>query len=224
MNNQIFDQSSNEYDEWLTTHLGNHIHTLELETLFKSITINPGQTFLEIGVGTGNIAKELLNAGAHVTGIDVSKNMLDVAKQKFKHNEIELHHMNADKLLFSDSNFDSTIAFTSLEFMDDLIATIQEMKRVTKKDGQIIVGFLNQGSRWVNMYESEAMKGSVYDYATFYTKDELEKDFSLPITSYQETLFTPPGLLDDCYTTESNTFYQHQNERGGFAVIVFINK
>lgn len=44
--------------------------------------INAGTDILEAGCGTGRVLKPLLDAGCYVTGIDISADMLGIAKKK----------------------------------------------------------------------------------------------------------------------------------------------
>jgi ubiquinone/menaquinone biosynthesis C-methylase UbiE len=51
-----------------------------IESIFNSI--NKPKKILEIGCGTGNYTKILQDKGYKITGLDISENMLNIAKQK----------------------------------------------------------------------------------------------------------------------------------------------
>ena len=52
------------------------------EEFVESLELRPGDRVLEVGCGTGAITKRLLAAGAQVTAIDRSSDMLDVARRR----------------------------------------------------------------------------------------------------------------------------------------------
>lgn len=101
---------------------------------------------LDICTGTGTnairIAKNKPNA--KVAGIDISKDMLRIAKNKVEKEEIDnikFYCMDASRLKFKDEMFDKiSIALVLHEMEDDMAKKlIQEAKRVLKQNGQIIV-------------------------------------------------------------------------------------
>ncbi len=95
---------------------------------------------LEIGVGTG---KNLSYYGkkAKIVAIDISPNMLERAKNRAKHLglNLRLHVMDAENLNFTDGKFDYVVATFVLCSVPDPISTLDEMKRVLKPGGKIIL-------------------------------------------------------------------------------------
>lgn len=97
---------------------------------------------LEIGVGTGNLASKFLNSNYEIIGIDQSREMLSVAKEKYPSLKVRLGEFL--KILYDNKSFDiiiSTYAFHHLNEDEKCIA-IEEMIRVLKDDGVIIIGDL----------------------------------------------------------------------------------
>lgn len=95
---------------------------------------------LEIGVGTGkNI--EFYPNGIDITGIDFSPNMLEKAIKKAENlnKKIDLKLMDVQSLDFEDNTFDTI--FTTCVFcsVPDPIKGLEEIKRVCKKGGKIIL-------------------------------------------------------------------------------------
>jgi ubiquinone/menaquinone biosynthesis C-methylase UbiE len=95
---------------------------------------------LEVGVGTGkNI--EFYPDGLDVTAIDFSERMLRKAREKaVKYNKIvDLRLMDVQNMDLADDTFDT--AFTTCVFcsVPDPVKGLKEMKRVTKKEGKIIL-------------------------------------------------------------------------------------
>ena len=97
---------------------------------------------LEIGVGTGNLASKFLNSNYDIVGIDQSREMLSVAKEKYPSLKVRLGEFL--KIPYDNKSFDiiiSTYAFHHLNESEKCIA-IEEMIRVLKDNGVIIIGDL----------------------------------------------------------------------------------
>ncbi len=107
---------------------------------FRGDTIKNLQgNILEVGVGTG---KNLpyYNPKAKITAIDISPRMLDKAKKragKIKR-KVEFHLMDAQGLKFKENSFDYIVGTFILCSIPDPVKALEEMRRVLKKDGQII--------------------------------------------------------------------------------------
>lgn len=142
-----------------------------LDTVFKKATSNIDKEaeILEIGVGTGNLANRFLSEGFHITGLDQSREMLNVAKEKFPKLKLRLGEFL--KIPFENSTFDiivSTYAFHHLNDEEKGVA-IKEMLRVLKNNGRIIIGDL--------MYQSEKEKQEIMINLTRKQIDEIEDEY-----------------------------------------------
>jgi phosphatidylethanolamine/phosphatidyl-N-methylethanolamine N-methyltransferase len=97
---------------------------------------------LEVGVGTGLALPHYAN-GLRVTGIDLSSDMLDLAKTRIagKHalNIEALLEMDATALEFPDGHFDIAVAMYVLTVVPDPAKVIHELARVTKPGGTILI-------------------------------------------------------------------------------------
>ncbi len=107
----------------------------------EKMDIKPGSKILDIASGRGAIlfpAYENVGFDGEVVGIDISKGMVDTttkAIEKKKYN-IELHHMDAEKLDFEDNTFDYVFCGFALFFFPNLYATLAEISRVLKPKGK----------------------------------------------------------------------------------------
>jgi phosphatidylethanolamine/phosphatidyl-N-methylethanolamine N-methyltransferase len=97
---------------------------------------------LEVGVGTG---LALRHYGPHlkVTGIDLSTDMLKLARKRMKkssHGNIEaLLEMDATSLAFQDNHFDIVVASYVLTVVPNPAKVIHELARVTKPGGTVLI-------------------------------------------------------------------------------------
>ncbi|MFE8702271.1 class I SAM-dependent methyltransferase [Cytobacillus sp. FJAT-54145] len=106
--------------------------------VFQDYPFKKGQKVLFVGVGTG-ADLELINLNdLEITGIDLSKDMLEQAKKKFSKTVI-LKEMDAMNLDFSDETFDVIVSSLIVSVVPDPVKAIKEMNRVLKSDGEIVI-------------------------------------------------------------------------------------
>ncbi|MBL7184003.1 MAG: GNAT family N-acetyltransferase [Anaerolineae bacterium] len=101
----------------------------------KMSDARPGDRVLDVCTGTGDVALEFAKRCDDVTGIDLSAEMLAIARRKDREGRVRFLQMDATKLDFADKGFDvSTISFglhdMPLEVRGEVL---QEMARVTRK-------------------------------------------------------------------------------------------
>ncbi|OGZ64904.1 MAG: hypothetical protein A2730_03715 [Candidatus Staskawiczbacteria bacterium RIFCSPHIGHO2_01_FULL_39_25] len=95
---------------------------------------------LEVGVGTGLSFQYYNYASAHVTAVDTSSKMLEKANHRSIVDKYPVHLKQVkDKLPFKDDTFDYVITFCVLCSVANPIATLQEMARVCKPKGELIM-------------------------------------------------------------------------------------
>ncbi len=92
---------------------------------------------LDVGCGTGISTRELAADFSEVIGSDNDLEMLKVA-EKYNSPNIKYVHASAQSLPFKDENFDVVTAFGAFHWFCDA-KSIQELKRVLKKDGFLVV-------------------------------------------------------------------------------------
>jgi ubiquinone/menaquinone biosynthesis C-methylase UbiE len=100
-----------------------------------------GAKVLDVGCGTAEAGKEIAKF-AHYYGIDVSPLGLSMAKEYQKgcqHNYFELVTGDAACLPFPDETFDVIISLYALEHFIEPLSTLQEMDRVLKPSGIVIL-------------------------------------------------------------------------------------
>ncbi|MBT3385204.1 MAG: methyltransferase domain-containing protein [Prolixibacteraceae bacterium] len=111
----------------------------QLIDFFKDKTVN---NVLDVGTGTGNfleILQETFQA-AQITGVDPNPESLQEAEKLFP--EISFQKMVAEKLEFTDNSFDAASISMALHHLPDVQKGLQEMRRVVKPGGWIIVNEL----------------------------------------------------------------------------------
>ena len=95
---------------------------------------------LDVACGTG-LNLPFFPAASEITAVDLSQQMLDVARQKAidLNLKIQTHVMDAEKLEFVDGSFDTVTSTLSTCTFPDPIQALQEMKRVCRTGGLILL-------------------------------------------------------------------------------------
>ena len=116
-----------------------------VRTLIEEAELCPGEVVLEVGCGSGVLARWLARRTAgrnHITGVDINPYLLREAKalarQEGLKGAIEFRDGNAEALPFADSSFDVVMSVTVIEEAD-ADRMLAEMVRVTKPNGRVAV-------------------------------------------------------------------------------------
>ncbi len=112
-------------------------------------------TVLEIGAGTGRIARHYAPHVADCVLLDPSHRMLDRARRKVPLGRHVLGY--AEHMPFADECFDKVVSFDSLHHWQDQARGLEEVCRVLKPEGRFFVVEVDPrtfGGRWVETMES----------------------------------------------------------------------
>jgi SAM-dependent methyltransferase len=96
---------------------------------------------LEIGVGTGRIALPLARSGIAMTGVDISRSMLDRLMEISRASSVHVDILIADatRLPFRDSTFGSAVAAHVLHLIPRWRDAVGELWRVVRPGGRLVV-------------------------------------------------------------------------------------
>jgi ubiquinone/menaquinone biosynthesis C-methylase UbiE len=165
---------------------------LEAEIDFIKKHLDCNHSVLEIGCGFGRVLEIISGKARAVTGIDFSDTLLKQAKEKLaKKDNIDLHNMEAHRLKFDDCTFRCTMCMENTfgNMPEIALDVLKEMKRVTKKGGQIILSVYSEAAKdmqlenynlvkLTNITESaNAIQTDEGLYSRRFTKDELKELF-----------------------------------------------
>ena len=98
--------------------------------------LKPGMTVLELGCGTGYFTRELARSGADVVAIDISPELLEVARANDSVPNIHYQIQNAYALGYSDAVFDSVVGSSVLHHLE-IEEALRDIYRVLKPAGTI---------------------------------------------------------------------------------------
>lgn len=175
MEKQLFDSWPDKYTAWFKTPIGKLVKDTEMDVTLRLLQPQAGDQILDVGCGSGIFTEAFIDAGAELTGIDISVPMILDAHHRLAGKPFQSAAANMYKLPFADGAFDKTVSITALEFVPDAQLAINEMFRVTKPGGFVVVSTLNSLSPWAERRKKAASEDdtSVFKEAYFRSPDEL---------------------------------------------------
>jgi SAM-dependent methyltransferase len=121
-----------------------------------------GGRVLDLGCGTGDLARRLASAGLQVTGCDISANMLSRAAASDPRGAIELRRLEPAwrTLPFPPGSFDTVVASSVLEYVDSPAAVLAECARVVRLGGVVLCTVPDPGHpvRWLEWLAAWAVR------------------------------------------------------------------
>ena len=103
---------------------------------------------LDIGCGGGLLSERIARLGASVTGIDITQNSIEIAKMHAFNSGLNINYINTDISLFIKNNsskkFDLVIASEVVEHLDNRILFFEEVSKLLKNRGILILTTINK--------------------------------------------------------------------------------
>jgi ubiquinone/menaquinone biosynthesis C-methylase UbiE len=137
-----------------------YIFSRQKELVLNLITPLAGERLLDIGCGDGSNLKIFRDKWCSLTGVDSSRDKLEIARQGYG-DRAELILADPVDLPFSDNEFDIVTIINFLETANDPHKIIEEAIRVCRS--RVFIGFLN-------------------NYSFFGTRQNLKENFGFPLS------------------------------------------
>ena len=96
------------------------------------------KTVLEVATGTGLIAKNIVNAAAHIEATDASAEMITEAKRDTRSTKLHFSVQDMFFLPYAEESFDVVIVSNALHIVPQPEKALAEIRRVLKDDGVLI--------------------------------------------------------------------------------------
>src|SRR5438876_3548569 len=93
--------------------------------------LKPGMTILELGCGAGYFTRELGCSGAEIVAIDVSIDLLEIAKANCSASNVRYEIQDACALTYPGAAFDSVVGSSILHHLE-IESAVREIYRVLK--------------------------------------------------------------------------------------------
>jgi len=182
--NSVFDKHYKKYDLWYDRHP--YAYLSELEAV-KKLLPEKGKG-LEIGTGTGRFASAL---GIQYA-VEPSSKMARLARRR----GVEVYLAYGTGLPFTDSGFDYVAIIITLCFVKNPEKVLEEVYRVLKENGRVIIGIVDKNSFLGRYYAKK--KSIFYKQAEFFTVKEITsllKKTGFNNFLYYQTLFDLPESM-----------------------------
>ncbi|WP_327050496.1 methyltransferase domain-containing protein [Halomicrococcus gelatinilyticus] len=135
------------------------------------LDVDADDRVLDVGCGTGFGTEGLLEHTENVHGLDQSVHQLEKAWEKLgKHDPVSFYRGDAERLPFRDDTFDVVWSSGSIEYWPDPVATLRDMRRVTRPGGRVLVVGPNYPKTGVMQKVADAIM-------LFYDRDEADRMF-----------------------------------------------
>jgi len=103
--------------------------------------IDAGMDVLDVATGTGNAAIPAALRGAHVTGLDLTPELFDTARERAAEEGVDVEWVegDAEDLPFEDASFDRVLSTFGVQFVPRHRVTAAELVRVCRPGGRVVL-------------------------------------------------------------------------------------
>lgn len=127
------------YDEMLEEKDNTYQKNIILPNILRLMNIMKNESVLDLACGTGFFAREFFRMGGKVTGIDISSELIEIAK-KNSPKEIEYFASSADDLSgIKNGSIDKIAVILAIQNIENISGVFRECSRVLKDGGKIFL-------------------------------------------------------------------------------------
>ncbi len=131
------------------------------------------KTVLELATGTGLIAKNIVNAAAHIEATDASPEMIAEAKRDNRSAKLHFSVQDMFRLPYADKSFDVVIVSNALHIVPQPEKALDEIRRVLKDEGALIAPtFTHAGNSFTGKVRAFFMKLAGFPLHGKWTSEE----------------------------------------------------
>ncbi len=134
---RFYDDIAAEYDALKSSGVSIAHKYLLIPNLLRVLPDVNGKRVIDLGCGTGIISSLLVKKGAEVTGIDISKNMIKIAKTRVKGARFLVGDI--ENMDLPSGYFDIGVCVLTMDYISDMKRVLREINRVLKKSGTLIL-------------------------------------------------------------------------------------
>ncbi|WP_249872840.1 class I SAM-dependent methyltransferase [Oceanobacillus saliphilus] len=147
---------------------------IEQPAIKSAISTLTKKSILDLGCGTGHFARYCIDKGASkVTGVDISRNMIDRAKIENSHEKIEYICTPIEELELHNQKFDLIISSLAIHYIEDYSKLIVKIRSLLNKNGEFI-------------FSTEHPIATARNEVNNWVKDENGNKLHWALDSYQE--------------------------------------
>ena len=164
----FWDRNAGRYDRFMRKDRAAYD---EMHELIRPVV--KAKTVLELATGTGMIAKNIVNAAAHIEATDASAEMIAEAKRDNHSTKLHFSVQDMFRLPYTEESFDVVIVSNALHIVPQPEKALQEIKRVLKDDGVLIAPtFTHAGNSFSGMVRAFFMRMAGFPLRSKWTSEE----------------------------------------------------
>ena len=164
----FWDRNAGRYDRFMRKDRAAY------ETMYGLIrSVVKGKTVLELATGTGLIAKNIVNAAAHIEASDTSAEMIREAKRRNHSAKLYFSVQDMFCLPYADESFEVVIVSNALHIVPQPEKALAEIHRVLRDDGVLIAPtFTHAGNSFSGKVRAFFMKLAGFPLHSKWTSEE----------------------------------------------------
>ena len=176
-----------------------------------------GKTVCDIGCGGGILSESMAKCGANVTGLDMGKAPLSVARLHALESELEIDYQQVTAEEFAEKNpekFDVVTCMEMLEHVPDPASVIKACYQLAKPGGSVYFSTINRNPKAYLMaivgaeYVMKMLPRGTHDYARFIKPSELDswaREAGLELRNLKGVTYNPlTGLFSQSQDVDVN--------------------
>jgi ubiquinone/menaquinone biosynthesis C-methylase UbiE len=139
------DTSWGKVAEWYDKHLektGDTYHEKVVHpNLLRMLGDIKGKQVLDLACGQGIFSRMLADKGANVIGVDLGKELIEIAEKKNTDHKFKVHYFHSasdDLYMVKNETKDIVVCVLALQNIEKLSGTLAEVSRILKKEGKFI--------------------------------------------------------------------------------------
>lgn len=145
------------------TILTEHLHRYAMATNYCT-----GKEVLDIASGEGYGSQILSKVALHVTGVDIDESSVAYAQGKYKLSNLQFLVGSTDRIPIPDNSVDVVVSFETIEHHDKHEEMIQEIKRVLRPDGLLLIStpekkYYSDATNYKNPFHVKELYGHEFE-------------------------------------------------------------
>ena len=143
--------------DWASLQETKHIPLFE--AMLNAANVSEGTRFFDAGCGSGGASVLAAQRGARVSGLDAAEGLIEIARARVPSGDFRVGDIQV--LPFENDAFDVVIAANSVQFADDTVAALRELRRVCASAGRVVVALFGPPEKMAQRHIGGAVRAAL---------------------------------------------------------------